>query len=431
MLDKPTILISSTIYDFKDLRSALKFNLELLGYRVLLSEYNDFVKNFDNNSYNACMETVNQADYVILLIGSRIGGFYDKEKGLTITRKEYKEAYKRVIDKKTILFTFVRNDIWTVREDRIGMEKIISEEIKRGAEFNDTQISLLKNHPSKIINDAKVTFDFISEIAREGEMSDAISGNGAFPIGNWIHTFSSYEDIFKALEVGLHIQCNIKKKILISNLCREMIHNVAPLLVNDTGNTFPITIYSQKCREKINGKFEDHSTIPGSDLKSLVFFIVNLQKAAKNIKKRFIDEALNSGEFVEFDALCGKIKHGDLVLAIDELRSRYDLVNEFIKGFDVEWYSKDGKWLSSQDSKSIIDVPNAKIVIPMTLHDAVCDILSLSAEIYKALDKNISLNIESIKLSPRSVLSYEIKELDKGKVSYDIAEHFLLYYKRA
>jgi hypothetical protein len=40
----PTFFLSSTIYDFKDLRSAIKYYLEQQGCRVLASDFNDFPK---------------------------------------------------------------------------------------------------------------------------------------------------------------------------------------------------------------------------------------------------------------------------------------------------------------------------------------------------------------------------------------------------
>ena len=43
----PTVFICSTIYDFQDLRSAIKYFLERQGCRVLASEFNDFAKPLD------------------------------------------------------------------------------------------------------------------------------------------------------------------------------------------------------------------------------------------------------------------------------------------------------------------------------------------------------------------------------------------------
>ena len=48
---KPKIFISSTIYDFQDLRSALKYWLDENGFETQLSEYNDFLKDVTLNSY--------------------------------------------------------------------------------------------------------------------------------------------------------------------------------------------------------------------------------------------------------------------------------------------------------------------------------------------------------------------------------------------
>ena len=50
MNTRPKIFISSTIYDFKYLRSSLKYWFEELGYNVQLSEFNDFKKDLDKGT---------------------------------------------------------------------------------------------------------------------------------------------------------------------------------------------------------------------------------------------------------------------------------------------------------------------------------------------------------------------------------------------
>ena len=76
---KPRIFVSSTIYDFRDLRSALKYWLEQFGYEVRLSEFNDFTKRLDENAYNACLRAIEESDYYVLLIGTRVGGLYSTQ----------------------------------------------------------------------------------------------------------------------------------------------------------------------------------------------------------------------------------------------------------------------------------------------------------------------------------------------------------------
>ncbi len=69
---RPRIFISSTVYDFRDLRSALKFWLEEFGYEVLLSEANDFPQNPSDGSYDSCLDVIDGCDYFVLLVGSAL-----------------------------------------------------------------------------------------------------------------------------------------------------------------------------------------------------------------------------------------------------------------------------------------------------------------------------------------------------------------------
>jgi len=145
-MKKPRIFISSTIYDFKDLRSSLKYWFNELGYDVQLSEYSDFEKDSSKNTYETCVEAIKQCDYFILLIGSRVGGLYDKN--ISITRQEYREAYKLAQESKIIkIITFVRQIVWDVLEDRKGLLKILED--KHNCDYS-VEIS---DHDSKILID--------------------------------------------------------------------------------------------------------------------------------------------------------------------------------------------------------------------------------------------------------------------------------------
>src|SRR5438046_1376403 len=133
---KPVIYISSTIYDFKDLRSALKYWLGELGYEVMLSDFNDFDKPLDENSYLACLRAIEKASYFILLVGARVGGLYDSPNKISITRQEYRTAYELVNAQKLKLITFVRQDLWDIREDRSALEEFLIADYKSQAEVD-------------------------------------------------------------------------------------------------------------------------------------------------------------------------------------------------------------------------------------------------------------------------------------------------------
>lgn len=117
----PTFFLSSTICDFADLPSALKYHLEQSGCRVLASEFNDFAKPLDRHSYDACLAAIGQADDFVLLIGSRVGGWYDEASRVSITRQEHRQAYDLHQQGRLNLLTFVRADVWRLREDRSAL----------------------------------------------------------------------------------------------------------------------------------------------------------------------------------------------------------------------------------------------------------------------------------------------------------------------
>lgn len=97
---KPKIFVSSTVIDFEDLRSSLKYYLEEFGYDVQMSEYPNFDVDPNFNAMDACINTLMSCQYFILLIGYRRGSWY-KENELSITHLEYRAA--KTLLKKVIL----------------------------------------------------------------------------------------------------------------------------------------------------------------------------------------------------------------------------------------------------------------------------------------------------------------------------------------
>jgi Domain of unknown function (DUF4062) len=110
-MDRPTIFISSTIYDFRDMRSAIKDHLEENGCRVLASEFNDFTKPLDKHSYQACLDTIQQADFFLLLVGTRVGGWYDQPNRSLRSRHARRPGPRGIINVYlSIVFTACQND---------------------------------------------------------------------------------------------------------------------------------------------------------------------------------------------------------------------------------------------------------------------------------------------------------------------------------
>ena len=194
-MNRPTFFISSTIYDFQDLRGALKYFLEAQGCRVLASEYNDFTKPLDLNAYHACLKTIEQADYFVLLVGARRGGWYEEANGVTITKKEYQVAYEHHKKGRLKILSFVRQGVWDLKENKAALERHLA----TIDEINAESKKKASAYPSKFATDAQFITNFLKEVDRNKEAVAAAKGKGSLPTGNWVHTFTTFKDIIDAI----------------------------------------------------------------------------------------------------------------------------------------------------------------------------------------------------------------------------------------
>ncbi|QXB78763.1 DUF4062 domain-containing protein [Enterobacter asburiae] len=216
-MSRPTFFISSTIYDFRDLRSALKYCLEEQGVIVLASEFNDFQKPLDQHSYDACLTAMEKADYFVLLIGSRVGGWYDEVNKISITQQEYRQAYELHKQGKMKILSFVRSEVWQYREQRNELKRLLKEEA-----VDPALSQRLFNAPSKFASDAEALASFLTEVGRNAETKKALENGAPLPTGNWIHTFSNFRDIWDVVQsqvlTGLPVDNLAFRKLLAREL---------------------------------------------------------------------------------------------------------------------------------------------------------------------------------------------------------------------
>lgn len=206
-MKRPVVFVSSTIYDFSDLRSALKYWLNEMGFDAQLSEYNDFQKNLNVNSYEACLQAVAKCDYFVLLIGTRRGGMFPNE-NISITRKEYRVAYDLAqAGKIKKLIVFIRQNVWDVKEDRKSLHKLLQDVTVLENEKKIDENALV-NYSSNILRDAEQINSFIDEVTRKED-----ARNGKMPNLNWVHTFNHFEDIVRTLKNELNINIDIYSEL--------------------------------------------------------------------------------------------------------------------------------------------------------------------------------------------------------------------------
>lgn len=184
-LVSPPVFVSSTVEDFRDLRSALRFWLDSLGYRRFMSEFSGSDKVLGPGTYDACFEAIHRADLYVLLIGTRRGSLISEYPKRSITEAEYDVAYqsRRKTGRPKLLF-FVRDEV--------------ARDIRR-------------DYPELGYQDIEHTRTFIAKVERIAESNAAREGKGDPPADNWLHRFREFSDIATEIDSALGITGSVRE----------------------------------------------------------------------------------------------------------------------------------------------------------------------------------------------------------------------------
>ncbi len=295
--NKPSIFISSTIYDFEDLRSALKYWLEEQGYEVLLSEANDFPVDRSKNSYQACLDAINRCDYFMLFIGSRVGGLFDKDKQISIARAEYQRAYELAQQGKIRIISFVRKSVWDYRRSQKELENYLKQEYCIKKEIDEADIAKIMNRPSDFATQATQIISFIDEVVRLDEMRDVGPENKADrPKSNWIHVFSTFQEVVDCLKLEFVVG-DIKKKRLLYLLEKEICENLTEILIWDEkeGQVLELTRDGDIIRQEMQGDSKGVSSLNAKELYSRLVNCFVFSYTCSKMSTRYISQGIDSG----------------------------------------------------------------------------------------------------------------------------------------
>ena len=156
---KPRTFISSTCFDLKDARARLKAYLGSIGHEPLLSDDADFGVTPGSHSHQACLDQVDNSDFMVLIVGGRRGGTFVGSEA-SITNEEWRRAVKRGMP----VLIFVKK---SVDEQLLTFKKNTKGDFKH------------------VVDDVRV-FDFIDLIKAQSE-------------DNWVRPFETVEDIVAGL----------------------------------------------------------------------------------------------------------------------------------------------------------------------------------------------------------------------------------------
>jgi len=429
MVTKPAVFVSSTVHDFRDLRSAIKFWLEQLGYEVMLSEFNDFTKPLDVNSYTACLKAIERASYFILLIGTRKGGLFDAEHNVSITRREYRCGYDLVRTGKMKLITFVRQDLWTVREDRKALRDLLITDFAKHKELDDAQIERLTRHPSNFVNDAEHTFSFLEEIGRIDEMKQAVADNTQLPQANWIHPFSSFQDVIAALDPILNTKRSLSTAALLTNLQRELLTNLTAITSKSKDQKIHThTFWGELARRHFKGGVDGSSSMPARYVKWLVMYLI-AGASGRGLSTQFIDQSLTSGAFLEFDLTRNNYRIGAFHGALMQLKQNIDRLQDFNDGYlNQRLMDFTGKYAPinnpSVNSDKNLTVSNVELLPVFACFDCEENISKLCIALLKSLDGDHS-NVSDVKLNRSNPLEEEARKIEAESTTLEEVEQWV------
>lgn len=325
-MKRPTFFLSSTIYDFSDLRSAIKYFLEQQGCVVLASECNDFKKPLDKHSYDACLDSIHQADYFILLIGARVGGWYDKNNRVSITQREYREAYDLCKNGSLKIITFVRQDIWNLRSDRLELRNYLER-----LSLEESEKDTIANHPSKRATDPQFISDFITEVGRNQDTKNALIGKGDLPTGNWIHVVSSFRDIADVLSTeifnDLPIEEAVSRQLLLGEI-KDILRKCLPKIREGSVYSPTIAIRNLYVEHEIPKSVIDDGIVTINTKRWNLLSSLSIHLLGLSLHPMILPQVLSSSVFLRFNTDSAAYEEQPIYRALQMLAEEIRLVTK-------------------------------------------------------------------------------------------------------
>jgi hypothetical protein len=312
--NKPRVFVSSTIYDFSDLRSAIRFYLEDFGFEVQMSEFNDFERRPEEDTFTSCFNAIAYCHFYILLVGGRKGAEF--RDGVSVTQQEFRIAADLARQGKVRPVLFVRQDVRTavsaIRQMGPyllgpGIRKIIDWPRRRATP------------PVRVLQNPEFVAAFINEI----ENTDYPSGISGGRSGKmWLYRFATFRDIVDALRVNLRLHRSVHAQALLANLEWELMENLAMISVKLTGGgTAPDHAVLMPLRKTQPIRLDDRKPLRIDYERALDLAVFNLSIYWQfpRLRTEALQEAIYSGEFLRYAPESKRLVVTDVQEAMDAL----------------------------------------------------------------------------------------------------------------
>ncbi|MDQ3696223.1 MAG: DUF4062 domain-containing protein [Chloroflexota bacterium] len=325
--NKPRVFVSSTIHDFKDLRSALKYWLQAFGIDVRMSEFHDFTRQPDEGTYDSCFNAIKDCDYYILLIGSYKGSPY--QNGVSVTQQEYRTAVKLAEEDWIVPIVFIRQDVLTAVKERETLAKVAS-----------LGLETVTAASSRALFDAEFVCEFVSEVR-----TTEVKRKGEDPSGYmWTYPFSQFSELVDALRTNLRLFGSLPRRTLLANFQQELYANIATFCSKVRGNIdcgfhgiealrAELSITTENARGAILLNYGQAAR--------LQIFLVLGAPLDDRIQSSALRDAIASGEFLSYSPAEARLVSSPELSVMYELNTQiqnYRSVRSYLRGRHQEMF---------------------------------------------------------------------------------------------
>ena len=400
---RPRFFLSSTIYDFHDLRSAIKFYLEAQGCEVRASDYTTFGPSLLDHSYKACIDLIEPCDYFILLIGTRVGGFVDVEKNISITQAEYRAAYELHKSRGLQLLNFVRREVWQVRESRKDLEAVL-----RDLAIEAQTAEAIKKHKSKFAEDADFISRFIDEVSRNEETVRASKGKGEFPTGNWVHQFSEFREIVEAIQPRIFRGIAVDEAVERRSLERELLDILGRRLIKiktTVGSPEMPIVNLWKSMPLAVEDLTGQKTMSFKEWSTLLVFCLAVKGPGGGIEAIALQRAIVSPTFLKYNSAQSRYEETPALRAMVLLK---DEIDSFNRARETEDFTKEMVSIAHNKKGNDVSVKVALLVEMFSLAFRAINIVNLCVALIEFL-RGGEFVMPELRLSPISRMDKELK----------------------
>ncbi len=350
----------------------------------MASDFNDFPKPLDKHSYQGCLEAIGAADHFVLLIGARVGGWFDEPNQVSITQQEYREAYCfHQEGKLQALLSFVRADVWRMKDDRKLLAKHIETlDLDPGAK---SQVLLA---PTKAATNAEFVVKFIEEVGKNRETAAAAKGKGPLPTGNWLHQFENFEDIIEPIQVQAFVGRPVEEAAMGRLLRTELRDILRKCLVRGTNPgskafspNIAIHNFYATLPEPPSFGGKKTTVVNTERYRRLVSLWIHIMQT--KFFPQILPEAVRSSAFMEYHQVSGEMKelpvHEALLKLLIELKNfsrkdTPDIPKLLLNGFPM------------RDEPEYIEVESMQLVVLLHIFDRWSNIIDLCRAIIVHLE---------------------------------------------